>query len=60
MRGEDIPKTRCAREEDRIKMTSTIGEYLYRIGMLSITSSGRATRDRGGGTREDISVEHLP
>ena len=63
MRGWDIPKTRCAREEGRIKMTRTIGEELHRIGMLFSTFTGRTTRDRGRGnegeTREDISVEHL-
>ena len=47
MRGGDIPKTRCAREEGRTKMTSTIREELYRIGMLFTTLSGRTTRDRG-------------
>ena len=31
MLGEDIPKTRCAREEGRIKMTRTIGKELYRM-----------------------------
>ena len=59
MRGEDIPKTRYARGEGEIKMTSTI-EELNRIGMLFSTLSGRMIRDRGGGTRQDISVEHLP
>ena len=49
MRGEDIPKTRCAREEGRIKMTGTIGEELYRMGMLFGTLSCRTTRDRRGG-----------
>ena len=61
MRGENISKTRCAREEGRIKIkTGTVSEDLYRIGMSFSSLSGCTTRDRRGGTREDIFVEHLP
>ena len=30
--GKSAPKTRCAREKDRVKMSSTVGERLNRIG----------------------------
>ena len=62
MPGEDIPKTRCAREEGRIKMSGTIGGELYRMRMLFGTLSGRTTTaaTEEGGTREDISCEHPP
>ena len=49
MRGDDIPEKRCAREEARIKMTSTIDGELYRIRMLFSTLSGRTARHQGWG-----------
>ena len=49
MGGEGIPKTRCAREEGRVEVSSTICEKLNRIGMLSNTLPGCTNWDRGGG-----------